>query len=283
MFGFRKCKCHFVVCIYVLLGLTTGEHIPQNLWCFVRFRGSLRFLEASEILHPYRLRCISLTITKSPVKQDGIRMKLLSTNLKWRNLIGFYQRCLHHSSVAKVHEFPSFFSSPFGWSFHKPQGLQSKHDRGELIHPKCSPWQPLSFRWSFSLTLLGVFEVFVFFLHWLRSRPLQNMVKSGQRNSLGCPGVVGANEAEMFIEVFAISGIFSGTLWHACSTHRIHVCYVYLHVRRNQLNVGKHTIHGWYGVWAMGNISGWSMIWCIQEGKYMGGRHHLRLKLSKFQ
>lgn len=93
---------------------TNGEHIPQNLWCLFRFQGSPDFLKPwkSCIHKPPRM------YHKFPrKKQDGISMKLLSTNLNWWNLIGFYQPWLHHSSVAKVHELPPFFGAPFGWSF----------------------------------------------------------------------------------------------------------------------------------------------------------------------
>ena len=112
-------------------------------------------------------------------------MTLLSTNLNWWNLIGFHQRWPHNSLVAKVNEFPPIFRWPLSWSFNKSQGLQ--HGR-ENSYIRSIPHGNDYYRWSFSLGISGFVQRLFLFFSLLRSGPLQNMVKSGQHNSLGCPG-----------------------------------------------------------------------------------------------
>lgn len=69
----------------------------------------------------------------------------------------------------------------------KSQGLESKHFL-ENSYIRSIPHGNGYHRWSFSLGC--------FFFRWLRSRPLRNMVGSGQRNSLGCPGAGGNKRSE---------------------------------------------------------------------------------------
>lgn len=148
---------------------------------------------------------------------------------------------------------------PFGWSFINLKAFNQNifwRTHTSEVFPMATTTIGGAFHWH----CLDVFEVFIF-LRWLRSRPLQNMVGSGQPNSLGCPGCW--SERSEGRDVFWCFGGLDDALFN----NR------FLQKRETFSNHRKFS-----DVYGTEEDFSWSTVWSDSSK-----RDHFWVKLSKFQ
>ena len=125
-----------------------------------------------------------------------------------------------------------------------------------IIQPTRPPMPPPFCFFRTSSELLFFFWMFILHGSWLVGSGfiLITCLSNGPPGPAPSSSTNGARNGSLVLELLKRPHFFlwntAGQFEQRFTSHRIHVWYNYLYIyHNNQINVGKYTIHGWYGVW----------------------------------